>query len=402
MTDVVTPCFETRRAEGRIINNPMSSHTISHQATSWSSWTDTYNTRHPTGLFNDMWLMQDMNHALSGAWLYQKPTVETAANSDIAVNAAYADVAGNIAMALVDLAEAHKTMQMFAMILEDARRLRKRTLMWLKGDGARRAYARYSRDMRTLPGIYRRVGGVASGASSYWLQWRYGWNPLLMSIVDTAHAATAQTGKNIRLTGRGASAGSNSGMKIAHYTQNPLWWMPGTTPIPFKSCTVSIDLQERYRAGVLAELTLTRAHALGLSALDIPNAAWELVPYSFVVDWFVKVGDWIQAWSPQLDMKVRAAWLVLESEKITTYGTTVHPRTQHAGTGDSYVSFVGTGSADSYVDIERRVSRSVNPKRSSLPPLDMNPFMSYRRILDAIALGYQTFGRSTGNRPKRR
>lgn len=34
---------------------------------------------------------------------------------------------------------------------------------------------------------------------------------------------------------------------------------------------------------------------LGVSVYDIPRVAWELIPYSFVVDWFFGVGDWLTA-----------------------------------------------------------------------------------------------------------
>lgn len=400
MTDVVTPCYKEKVAKGLIINNPMRSTSISHFLTT-SGFVDTYYTRYPNGQLMDTFTFENVCYPLQEPVMFGVPSCKTGVSQDIAVNAAYADVSGSIAMALVDLAEAHKTMQMFGMILNDARRMRTRSLMWLKGDSAKRAYARYSRDMKTLGGINRRVGGVVSGASSYWLQWRYGWNPLLMSIADTAEAATAKTGKNLRFTGRGSHSDSNSASAVHHHFTNPLWWA-GTTPIPFGDATTTIDLQERIRAGVIAEITLTRAHALGLSILDVPSAAWELIPYSFVVDWFIKVGDWIQAWAPQLDFKILTAWSVLESEKVITRDMNIFARSQSKGTGTYLVRMTGSASNHQYVVVQRDKVRTVNPSRSSLPPIDVNPFTSYRRVLDAIALGYQTFGKNTGARPKRR
>lgn len=34
---------------------------------------------------------------------------------------------------------------------------------------------------------------------------------------------------------------------------------------------------------------------MGVSLADVPRVAWELTPYSFVVDWFFGVGDWLTA-----------------------------------------------------------------------------------------------------------
>jgi len=38
------------------------------------------------------------------------------------------------------------------------------------------------------------------------------------------------------------------------------------------------------------------------------TSAWELVPYSFVIDWFVGVGDWLDANQPSLASKTLCAW----------------------------------------------------------------------------------------------
>jgi hypothetical protein len=40
------------------------------------------------------------------------------------------------------------------------------------------------------------------------------------------------------------------------------------------------------------------AKVAGSRLRDIPATLWEVVPYSFVVDWFFNVGDWIQAFTP--------------------------------------------------------------------------------------------------------
>lgn len=49
----------------------------------------------------------------------------------------------------------------------------------------------------------------------------------------------------------------------------------------------------RKRLGFSAE-----CHRYGLSLQNIPSVGWELTPLSFVVDWFVQVGPWIRAMTP--------------------------------------------------------------------------------------------------------
>ena len=43
---------------------------------------------------------------------------------------------------------------------------------------------------------------------------------------------------------------------------------------------------------------------LGLSFGNMPSMIWELIPYSFVVDWVVNVGDWLKASRPRLDLEI--------------------------------------------------------------------------------------------------
>lgn len=62
------------------------------------------------------------------------------------------------------------------------------------------------------------------------------------------------------------------------------------------------------RYGILYEDTAV-GRAVAQLGLSRPlTSAWELVPYSFVVDWFVGVGDWLDANQPSLASKTLCAW----------------------------------------------------------------------------------------------
>jgi hypothetical protein len=75
------------------------------------------------------------------------------------------------------------------------------------------------------------------------------------------------------------------------------------------------------RTGILYELD--HRDVFGLSFKEIPITAWELVPYSFVIDWFVNAGDYIQAVTPKLGVKVLGSWSTTEDEIVTKTTTTL-------------------------------------------------------------------------------
>jgi len=57
---------------------------------------------------------------------------------------------------------------------------------------------------------------------------------------------------------------------------------------------------------------------MGFSWESIPITAWELIPFSFVVDWFVNFGDYIQALTPKLGIKGLSSWTtVIKETKVT-------------------------------------------------------------------------------------
>jgi len=153
------------------------------------------------------------------------------------------------------------------------------------------------------------------------LEVHFGWSPLISDIYDTMAVLTSPV-KPHPVKGQGHSA----------YTTENLNWPPEPN-------SWSIGSQYRWRAMVqyhaLLEVTnpnLALANRLGL--INPASIAWELVPYSFVVDWFSNIGQTLSCMTDLMGYST--------SEATTTLYTTVALKTTRASTnpttqtGDAY------------------------------------------------------------------
>lgn len=115
--------------------------------------------------------------------------------------------------------------------------------------------------------------------SDGWLELQYGWKPLLKDIYDLSEAIrTYDQPRKARIVARhwiGKEA----------YCSNPAFVATG---------------HGKYSKQIIAyieEDTPPLAEHLGLT--DPVGIAWELVPFSFVADWFIPIGGWLSARSIQ-------------------------------------------------------------------------------------------------------
>jgi hypothetical protein len=73
------------------------------------------------------------------------------------------------------------------------------------------------------------------------------------------------------------------------------------------------------RARTLDEVDFSVANNIGFSVKGLTSLPWELVPYSFVADWFVNVGDYIRALTPVPGLKLLDDSLTIERVVKTIY-----------------------------------------------------------------------------------
>lgn len=127
-----------------------------------------------------------------------------------------------------------------------------------------------------------------------WLEYSYGWRPLLSDVEDGAkalanlqrmhplHQAVSAYGEDVRVF---YNALGQHGHATASFLMNQ---------------TAKSSVKVIYRGAIRVNPSsqpLMAQKLFGVSLTDFVPTAWELVPYSFLVDYFTNIGNIIDAWS---------------------------------------------------------------------------------------------------------
>jgi len=110
-------------------------------------------------------------------------------------------------------------------------------------------------------------------AADLWLEYSYGWKPYAQSLYDLHKITSNLLGKDILVHGKGSD--KRSGMSSAGTALRRDYRY---------DTSVRVDLVGRVKSAPWANL-----ESLGL--LNPLSVVWEVVPWSFAVDWFIPVGN---------------------------------------------------------------------------------------------------------------
>jgi hypothetical protein len=218
-------------------------------------------------------------------------------------------------------------------------------------------------------------------ASKMWLEYRYGWTPLIHDIVDGMKALYADDLRKElihreRITARGTAHQAGT---VTSNSTSTINWAFGTL-----SATTVAEHDFTVRAYILyrpvMDTLLRRLNDFG--AFDVPRAIWELVPWSFVIDWFIPIGDWLGALTPKVGVEV------LASGYETTYKMkvvrTITNWVSNPASGDLRwdQSPIPIGTADQVEMTE--VNRNPHLLTPTFPPVQVK--LNLNRMVDAVSL----------------
>lgn len=137
------------------------------------------------------------------------------------------------------------------------------------------------------------VRSAANEASGLWLEYWFGWSPTITDIYNTVEVLTQDLPA-------GRYYGSAKA-RLAYY--NKLVYQSNPT-----GNFEEIDQTAVYRAQMGATIKLVNPDLFLLNQLGLINpasVAWEIVPFSFVIDWFTQFGSSLNAMSDWVGLEVR-------------------------------------------------------------------------------------------------
>jgi len=201
-------------------------------------------------------------------------------------------------------------------------------------------------------------------AAGRWLELQYGWLPLLGSVKDAAEAYAALTSLRksrivVQIRKNGLHDGSQSPTLYSGFGQ--------------------------YRATnrIIYEMTEDISTARSLGLLDPLSVAWELMPWSFVADWFIPIGTYLDNLS--IIPKLKGRFL---TTKTMQYSNSLIVKA-------NFNFYGGATARTRRFDLIRTTSTSLSVPFPGFSPLD--EAFSARRVYNAVALLTQAI---TGNNPK--
>lgn len=210
-------------------------------------------------------------------------------------------------------------------------------------------------------------------AANYWLQLQYGWKPLLSDAKAAAEALAEMHLRDERSRDTSVRVGISNKLR----TTMPDFLIESSPAYR----GVLIQEEEASRRAVW-RFRLKPADTAGLFGLLNPlEVVWELVPFSFVADWFLPIGDYLSS----LDAPMRFEHIGGTKGYRKFVHATVYPLTgTYPDGGPPLHCDGGGGISNQLLVIQRRKLTSIPSPQISQMTFD--PHINATRATSAIAL----------------
>nr|UJQ84902.1 MAG: hypothetical protein 1 [Leviviridae sp.] len=219
-------------------------------------------------------------------------------NVSNAINNAYAAIDEAILELPTTAAEFHKTLDTIVSAMIKLAKIVKAIKSGKFLEYASRTYKRMQDDIKS--GKFKDYADYAADA---WLEARYAWRPLIYDANNVIKLLKSEKTLQPRQTFRGFDGDEDS--------------LFVSTSLDDSGYVTQVDLDivqiSGHRAGFLCQTSFEAALNHQLGVFNVATAAWDLVPFSFVVDWFINIGGILRTLNPNPIFKTIGSWVVSTS-----------------------------------------------------------------------------------------
>lgn len=403
MEDYVTKKFRRRRDAGELIINPMNSCTsimnsagnldyeFAEEQLTGGIWTKSVHTRvHAQSGFSSRFRIPLTPLHVA----YADPLQRTLIQSSFDFSGAHALESGLLAratakasdsdaIAMVTLAELNKTFDLFHDLGKSAKRfdaiLRREEVVRGATRGSYKTARRFKKRLSRRE-LFKAGGEVTSA----WLAYRYGLMATyydVMSWVDASkHIGEKRRARFTSSTQSKYSTGRTGGLLASGFWADEYRYS-------------RLSRETTSSAGVLVGLDLGLDHLEAHGFEKVISTAWELVPYSFVIDWFLDIGTRLAALEGQILRPVLGSWIVHRHRLVRTEEYYETGKTYYYGPTNR-ARMIGMLDQAYITDTALVVERKANPTLSVIPSIKVN--LNTNRIADGLSLLTQVAQRKRG------
>jgi hypothetical protein len=357
-SDVEIANFHARRAAGDIFNNPF------HK---WKSSTIVNTSGELDLLFTGWYLRPTWFHSLAG-----KPNPPVASISSISHHPDTQDLADELKQKAVPKAWSRvndASAELLASIAEGADTINFVASKLFRAVKILRALKRLD-----LKQVRNEITPI--DYSKAYLEYRYALRPLIGEVQGALEAMNRKY----------SSPRMTRGWRLVESLPTTVTEGSGSHTLNINSLsgytiheTVSTTTEVSVGAGILFEVKSTGVNSWGLD--QVVQTAWEVVPFSFIVDWFCNLADIIGAHSPKLNTLPLANWCTVQK-------STVVSRTIYYGGQSSikYGAFVNDPGLCTRFNTPTYTVQSVLTEKDRIPDPEIPWLPSWDVNLDVLKL----------------
>lgn len=220
-----------------------------------------------------------------------------------------------------------------------------------------------------------------------WLQYRYGIRQLMFDIENSI--------RSVELAKRPPRARFTSTERQMFDTSGSFTTASGNEYVNYR-----YDCQAYYTyevtSGVLyqpeLDTTVRNLHAFGFD--KTASTVWELIRFSFILDWFIDVGSWITAWEPIARGKFLCAWTTVSSNVRHQVDTSMEIENYPEGTSSGYQGAISrntvrgpltvTGEPLRSTGIRKELTRTPKSNPPFLPTINVR--LNGQKLADILSL----------------